>query len=207
MKRQKTASRTRVLDDNEIRAIWKQAEANGTFGAIVRLCLLTAQRSRKVSGMRWADLSDDGGEWTVPKEPREKNTGGTLLLPEAARAIIRERDRLGDNPYVFAGRGMGPFKGYGASKATFDARLPPGTPHWTIHDLRRTARSLMSRAGIDPDIGERVLGHAIGGIRGVYDRHEFFEEKADALRRLAGLIAGIVHPRANVLPMKRRKRH
>ena len=56
-------------------------------------------------------------------------------------------------------------------------------PQWQLHDLRRTARSLMSRAGVRPDIAERVLGHAISGVEGVYDRHPYRDEKADALRR------------------------
>lgn len=207
MKRQKAASRARVLDDDELRAIWKVAETNGTFGAIVRMCLLTAQRSRKVSTMKWADLSDDGREWTVAKEsPREKETGGTLALPEMAVTTIAAQPRLASNGHVFAGRGGGPFTGYSPSKATFDSRLPPGTPKWVVHDLRRTARSLMSRAGVEPDIAERVLGHAIGGIRKVYDRFEFYDEKADALARLAALIDGIVHPRQNVVTMAKRSK-
>ena len=66
---------------------------------------------------------------------------------------------------------------------------------WTVHDLRRTARSLMSRAGVRPDIAERVLGHAIKGVEGVYDRHSYREEKAHALKALAGLIENILRPR------------
>jgi integrase len=73
-----------------------------------------------------------------------------------------------------------------------------------IHDLRRTARSLLSRTGVRPDIAERVLGHAIAGVEGVYDRHSYRDEKADALERLAGLIESIVHPRANVMPLAKR---
>jgi hypothetical protein len=64
----------------------------------------------------------------------------------------------------------------------------------------------MSRAGVRPDIAERVMGHVIRGVAGVYDRHSYREEKADALRRLAVLIDGIVHPRENVTPMRRVKR-
>lgn len=64
----------------------------------------------------------------------------------------------------------------------------------------------MSRAGVLSDHAERVMGHAIGGIEGIYDRHQYATEKADALRRLAGLIDGIVHPRENVTPMRRAKR-
>jgi integrase len=207
MKRQKASAqaRSRILDDAEIRAIWAVAESNGTFGAIIRMCLLTAQRSRKVAGMRWDDVSD--GAWTVPREGREKETGGVLVLPPAARAIIEAQPKLVSNPHVFIGRGKGPYAGFSAAKTTFDSRLPPGTPGWVIHDLRRTARSLMSRAGVRPDIAERVMGHAIAGVEGVYDRHAYEDEKADALVRLATLIDAIVQPRENVLPMeKRRKR-
>ena len=52
----------------------------------------------------------------------------------------------------------------------------------------------MSRAGVRPDIAERTLGHAIKGIEGIYDRHQYRDEKADALRRLAALIDTIVNP-------------
>jgi integrase len=62
--------------------------------------------------------------------------------------------------------------------------------HWTLHDLRHTARSLMSRAGVSADIAERVLGHKIPGVRGVYDRHEYATEKRDALERLASGVFG-----------------
>ena len=65
-------------------------------------------------------------------------------------------------------------------------------PPWVLHDLRRTARSLMSRAGVPADTGERVLGHAIPGVRGVYDRHTYFEEKKCALKQLADLVEDVL---------------
>ena len=75
--------------------------------------------------------------------------------------------------------------------------------HWTIHDLRRTARSLLSRAGVRPDISERVMGHAIVGVEGVYDRHRYDVEKAHALQALADLIDRILNPpAANVVPLR-----
>jgi integrase len=197
-------ARARILDDDEIRRIWTAADTAGSFGAIVKLCLLTAQRSRKVAAMKWVDISPDG-EWTISAESREKNTAGSLILSKAAFDIIRAQPQIGDNPHVFAGRFRnGPFDSFGPAKGKFDAKL--GTmPAWVVHDLRRTARSLMSRAGVRPDIAERVLGHTIAGIEGVYDRHSYRDEKAAALERLAALIDSIVHPRsADVLPMKRK---
>jgi integrase len=197
-------ARARILDDDEILAIWAAANNASAFGAIVRLCLLTAQRSRKVSSMKWADISPDG-VWIIPAAPREKTTAGALMLPKAALDIIRAQPQLGDNPHVFASRYRnGPFDSFGPAMLKFRAKLV-AMPAWTVHDLRRTARSLMSRAGVAPDLAERVLGHAIPGIRGVYDRHSYAAEKADALARLATLIDAIVHGRtADVLPLKRK---
>ena len=204
MKRQQTATRARVLDDVELKEIWQVAESQGgVFSAVLRMCLLTAQRSRKVAAMKWADLED--GVWMVPKEPREKDTGGALALPQMALDIVQTRPRFASNPHVFPARGRsGPFCGFFSSKAAFDAKLADDMKPWTIHDLRRTARSLMSRAGVLSEHAERVMGHAIGGVEGVYDRHSYFDEKADVLARLAALINSIVHPRANVVAMKKR---
>jgi len=199
----KQRSRARILDDDEIRAVWKAAEANGTYGALVRLLLLTAQRHSKVLTMKWADISLDG-VWEIATAAREKGNAGALVLPLLARAIIDAQLRFADNPYVLAGRRTTHIANSGKTKQAFDAKLPADMPPWTIHDLRRTARSLMSRAGVRPDIAERVMGHAIAGIEGVYDRYAYRDEKADALARLAALIDGIVHPRENVVPMKRK---
>jgi integrase len=209
MRRQnpKEHARARILSDDEIRAIWKQAEANGKFGAFVRLALLTAQRRAKVATMKWSDL--DGAEWIIAKEPREKDNAGTLVLPQIALDIINAQPRFVDNPHVFAGRGARPFNGFSKLKKTFDGRLPSGTvAPWAIHDLRRSARSLLSRTDTRPDICERVMGHSVGGaIAQTYDRHSYRDEKRAVLQRLAVLIDGIVNPRDNVLPMaKPRKR-
>jgi len=74
---------------------------------------------------------------------------------------------------------------------------------WTIHDLRRTARSLMSRGGVLPDHAERAIGHAIGGIRKVYDLHEFYDEKRHAFEVLAAQIQTILEPSPqNVIPLR-----
>jgi integrase len=199
----KERTRARILDDREIRTVWTAAETNGTFGALVRLLLSTAQRREKVVSMRWEDIAIDG-VWTIPAEAREKGTPGELVLPEMALDIIRARPHLGDNPHVLAGRGNGHINGYSKAKRALDAKLPD-LPQWQLHDLRRTARSLLSRAGVRSDISERVMGHVQQGVEAVYDRHAYRDEKADALRRLAALIDGIVHPRENVVSIAKKR--
>jgi integrase len=76
---------------------------------------------------------------------------------------------------------------------------------WTLHDLRRTARSLMSRAGISSDHAERALGHVIAGVRGVYDQHKYLEEKKKAFEALESLIGQILDPAPNVEQLSDRR--
>jgi integrase len=210
LRRSSGAKRSRILTDDELRTVWKQAEANGAFGAFIRISLLTGQRRAKIAQMKWDDL--DNGEWVIPKEAREKDNTGALKLPMAARTIIEAQPKLGENPFVFAGRGDKAFNGFSKLKLRFDATLPhddkgkPMVAPWTIHDLRRTFRSLLSRAGVRPDIAERLMGHAIPGIQGTYDRHTYRDEKAHGLKALAALIDAIVNPRDNVLRLSNRSK-
>src|SRR5262249_44928231 len=110
------------------------------------------------------------------------------------------------NPHVFAvGGGKGVFNSFSQRKDELDGKI--SMPPWVIHDLRRTARSLMSRAGVRPDIAERVLGHAIPGVEGVYDRHSYADEKAAALPRLAAWVERILNPpTGNVVSMTKGRR-
>jgi integrase len=202
MHRGAAVKRDRILDDDELRAVWKRADENGAFGALVRLLLLTGQRREKVAAMRWEDL--DGAVWTIPAEDREKGNAGQLVLPDSALAIINAQPRYTSNPFVLAGAGGSHIRSWSRRKLEFDEKLD-GVKPWVLHDLRRTARSLMSRAGVRPDISERVLGHVIRGVEGVYDRHSYTEEKAHALRALASLIDNIINPRAgNVVSLDAR---
>jgi integrase len=178
--------RTRILTDDEIRAVW--TAATGSYGKLVRFLLLTAQRREKVAAMRWSDI--EGNVWTIRTEEREKGNARELVLPDSAVEVIGER---GEN-LVFPGKGGKQIGGWSKHKARLD-RLS-GVRGWVLHDLRRTARSLMSRAVVRPDIAEHVLGHALVGIKRVYDRHQYREEKADALQRLAGLVYLILNPPA-----------
>jgi integrase len=201
MRRTRTEDRERdrILTDDELRAVWQAAEANGTFGALVRVLLLTAQRRGAVVGMKWDDLKDDG-VWEIATEDRMKGTADAVQLPAQALAIIEAQPKFKSNPYVFAAaRGDGPLNGFNKRKSSFDKAC--GVFDWTLHDLRRTARSLMSRAGVTDEHAEHTLGHKLQGVKRVYNRYDFFKEKSDTLAKLATLSESIVHPRENVVPM------
>ena len=202
MKRYSTKdhARSRILDDNEVRKLWAACDTANGYGALVKLLLLTGQRREKVAAMRWQDIGPDG-TWTIPSVAREKNNARELLLPKLALDIINERPRFTSNPYVIAGRAAGPIRSFHGPRDALKTKL--GFDDWRLHDLRRTHRSLLSRAGVRPDIAERVLGHAIKGVEGTYNRHSYREEKAHALKALASLIESIVNPTDNVVAIRK----
>jgi integrase len=189
-------ARDRILSDEELRAVWIQAESNGVFGALVRFILLTASRRNEAAGLPWSEISE--GDWTLPAARNKTKVDLVRPLSQAGLAVLAERPRIG--PYVFSTDGRTSVSGYSKFKRAFDKALP--LPRWTLHDLRRTARSLMSKAGVPSDHAERCLGHVIGGIRGVYDRHEYRDEKARSFEALAAQIERIVSPQPNIVVMK-----
>ena len=121
----------------------------------------------------------------------------TLPLSQAARGVLAAIPRFQNCPYVFTNDGRSPISGFSKSKKAFDQVC--GVKGWRLHDLRRTARSLMSRAGINPDHAERCLGHKIEGVRGTYDRHTYQAEMLRAFEALAQQIDRIVNPTDNVV--------
>ena len=183
--------RKRTLSDDEIQALWLACADMGTYGALLKVLLLTAQRKDKVATMRWGDIRN--GVWTIRSERREKPNAEVLRLPPVVSDIINAQPQIADNPYVFAGRGSGPYNGFSQDKKNLDKKLAD-MPHWINHDLRRTAKTLMVRSGVRPDISERVLGHTMKGVEGTYDRYDYSDEKADALVRLAARVETIINP-------------
>lgn len=144
--------------------------------------------------MSWEEVESD--KWLIPAARYKTNRDHLVPLSSAAQAVLAKVPK--SNNLIFMTTGQRKHSHW--SKLTFDRAC--GVSGWTIHDLRRTARSLMSRAGVNADHAERCLGHVIGGVRGVYDRYEYREEKAGAFEALAAQIERIVNPRANVVLMR-----
>ena len=166
----KERARARILTDDELRAIWKAADAMpGPFGALVQFLLLTAARRAEAAEMTHAEI--EGTDWTLPEARNKVKVDLVRPLSPAAQDVLAKLPRIGKAGFVFTTGGRSGLGGFSKFKRKLDKAA--GVTGWTLHDLRRTARSLMSRAGIPSDHAERCLGHVIGGVRGVYDRHEF----------------------------------
>jgi integrase len=200
----KERARSRTLTDHELRAIWKAAgEAKSSFPALVKFLLLTAARRTEAADMTRKEI--DGADWTLPASRNKTKLDLVRPLSAAAQAVLGSQPEIDGCPYVFTTDGKHALSGFSKFKRDFDKAC--GVTGWTLHDLRRTARSLMSRAGVDADHAERCLGHVIAGVRGTYDKHEYYGEKEKAFEALATLIGRIVNPADNVTPMRRKGQH
>jgi integrase len=104
--------------------------------------------------MRWSAISAEG-VWTIGREPREKGNAGVLQLPRLALNLIERQPRVVGNAFIFAGKHGSP-KSFDHRHKTALEKVS-GTSGWRLHDLRRSARSLMSRAGVANDHAELVL--------------------------------------------------
>jgi integrase len=209
----KERARSRVLSDQEIRDVWRAlntARVPKPYPAMVRTMLLTCQRRDEVSRMAWLEV--DGDIWEIPAARYKTGQPNAVPLTKIVREFIGLKK---SGPFVFTSDGRHPFSGFSKAKAQLDAEIArirkeegrEPMPGWRLHDLRRTGRSLMSRAGVSADIAERVLGHVIGGVRGTYDRHSYLAEKRDALERLDALIERILNPTSRVVRLPRAQRH
>ena len=180
----KEHARERVLTDSELRTLWL---ADGLFGNFTKLALLTGQRREKLLTMRYDDVRN--GVWHISTEAREKGNGEELKLPTLALEILANQKTVCPGPLVFDC----PITSLRNMRLRFNHRHK--MREWSIHDLRRTARTLMAAAGVPDVVAELVLGHVQRGVQAIYNRHAYFEEKAEALEKLAARLTDIVYER------------
>jgi integrase len=163
-------ARDRVLTNAEIGTFWRATDAERKeLGALLKLLLLTGARLNEVTGMRRAELSDDGATWTIPSERAKNRRTRVVPLPPLARELIASVPLAGD--FVFSATGV--LNGWSRLKNRLDAAMQ--IPPWRLHDLRRTAVTGMAELGVRTDVIERVVNHVSGtrgGVAGVYNRSE-----------------------------------
>ena len=197
-------TRERVLTDDELAAVWRAAAAEPPpVGIAARLLMLTGQRRDEVASMRWNELSDDLSTWTIAGA-RTKN-GRPHLVPLASRrksCCGHCRARLMGS--FCRGRGS-PYSGWTKAKKRLDGAA--GVSNWRLHDLRRTLATGLQRLGVRLEVTEAVLNHISGsraGIVGVYQRHNWANEKKAALAGWAEHVMAAVDNRAavsNIIPL------
>ena len=198
----KETSRDRVLTDDELMAVWN-ACSDGTYEAVVRMLVLTGARLNEVARLRWDEIVDSEIQLSGV---RTKNGKPHIIpLSRPALALLEELPR--GSEFCFARPGEHyPTTGWSAAKARIDAKLR-GVAPWRLHDLRRTVATGLQRLGMPVQVTESVLGHAGGsrsGVVGIYQRHDYANEKRAALEAWGAHVTALIEGRApgKVLPLR-----
>lgn len=198
-------SRDRVLSDDELRLVWLGAQALGhPFGTLVQFLIATGQRREEAAGMDWRELDRNAVEWSIPAGRAKNGTAHSIPLSVAATGLLAAR-AVGNEDWpkkglIFTTTGTTPVSGFSRAKARLDetiATLNDGEAlePWRVHDLRRTLATGLQRLGVRFEVTEAVLNHVSGsrsGVAGVYQRHDWKQEKRDALDAWARHVEGVV---------------
>ena len=188
--------RDRVLTDAEIGIIWRHSR-DDDFGRIVRLLLLTACRRDEIGWLRWGEVDLQAARLLLPAERTKPGRALELPLVPTAQAILEAAPKRVGRDFVFGGKGGG-FGAWSWCTLALHGRIAAAEgralPHWTLHDLRRTVRTGMSKLGIKPHVAELVLNHVAhrSGVVGIYDHHDYQPEIADALAKWEAHLLAII---------------
>ncbi len=205
-------SRDRVLSDDELRALWMACDGLGwPFGPMFKTLLLTGQRREEVASMEWREVDTANRLWTLPRDRVKNDKAHDVPLSDQAIAVLESLPRVAGAGLVFTTTGDTPVSGFSRAKATVDEKMLALLRQWAVergedadavtlepwrlHDIRRTVASGMARLGIGIAVIEKILNHTsgtFGGIVGVYQRHEFADEKRRALVAWGSFVASAV---------------
>ena len=203
-------ARDRVLSDAELLLVWRASFGLGSpFGPLVRLLILTGARREEVGGLCWSELSEDAAQWLLPVERNKKKRAHVVPLSSLAMAEIAALKGKGDKwprkGLLFSTTGKTPVSGFSKAKARLDAEIAklndkePLAP-WRLHDLRRTLATGLQRLGVRFEVTEAILNHVSGaksGVAGVYQRHDWADEKRTAIEAWACHVAGLLVEKDN----------
>lgn len=215
--REKT--RDRKLSDEELRLVWKAADAIGyPFGAMVQLLILTLQRRNEVAGIHRDEVNSAERLWVVPAARVKNGEKHEVPLSDAALAILNSCPEIGEGGFYLTRYGAAPASGFSKAKEQIEAKIlkiqkaealkggenPDAVvplESWTFHDLRRSGASGFARiGGVELVVTEKILNHtngALKGVAGIYTRHEYADKKRAALDAWAKHIMALVATTAN----------
>lgn len=218
-------SRDRALKLPELVSLFKVLRANSQIFTrdnylAVALLLALGVRKGELIAAKWSEFDFEKQLWHMPKERSKTGVAITIPLPAPTIDWFQElHARAGGSEFVFPSRRASKRHGHISSdtlnhalaklfgkkvdshKQPYDNLLgQAGIEHFTVHDLRRTCRSLLAELKVLPHIAERCLNHKLRGIEGVYNQHDYLQERKEALNKLAHLLSPIIDNQENVIP-------
>jgi integrase len=187
--------RGRVLNDDELVKVWNAAKRMGwPYGPAFQLLALTGARRDEIGKLRWSEI--DGGEIKLEGSRTKNGEPHVIPISAAARSVLENLPRIHRSDLVFTLSGTVPTSDWSAAKLELDDYAALTIP-WRIHDLRRTAATGLQKLGTPLQVTEAVLGHTAGsrgGIVGIYQRHDYADEKRAALEAWGAHVMALVSP-------------
>lgn len=211
--------RSRALSFDELAQLFEKIRGTPNFGEdnllTIKLLLALCVRKGELFGARWAEFDLDGetqagAVWHLPAS--RTKTGESLDIP-LAPAVVEWfnvlRALAAGSDYVFPKRRRDPRErvphvGIDTLNVALQ-RVKHGLTHFTLHDLRRTARTHLAALGVRREVAERCLGHKLRGVEGTYDRHDYYRERRSALESWTMLLLSIERGERKVAPLRRRQ--
>jgi len=192
----KETARDRVLTPEEIRQFWTgldEAAMQPAYKAALRFALVTGQRIGEVCGIEWAELSDGGTWWTIPVLKSKNSKAHRVPLSKLALEVLETQPGIDDGAIFRGRRGGRAIRPDKVSTALHDNLKELGVAHFTVHDLRRTAATLMASVGIDTLVVAAILNHTPSGVtQTVYERYSRDPEKKAALEKWGRHLQAVV---------------
>ena len=207
-------ARDRALTPAEIHTFFKALEQTATMSTLrlaVKFMLLTLVRKTEFIEAKWDEVNFETAIWTIPKERMKAGRPHNVYLSQQALDIlVAFKTCFSASSYLHPGRYETELP---ISSATLN-RVIDATVKvvhdrgedfdpFTVHDLRRTASTLLHEAGFNSDWIEKCLAHEQRGVRAIYNKAEYAEQRRTMLQAWADMLDAWIKNSASVVPIRR----
>jgi integrase len=200
----KARPRTRALSPVEITAYIQtlyRSNIRRQFKLALHIILLTLVRKSELLFAKWQDVDFDSCEWQIPQENSKTGQSHIVYMSSQVVELFHELKVLaGDSEWVLPSRSSlaQPFAKNSLNQALEGVNFP--IDPFTIHDLRRTGSTRLHEQGFSSDVVEKALNHTIGGVRGVYNRAEYAEQRKEMLQVWADYVGTLATENRSLFP-------
>ncbi|MDG2228555.1 MAG: tyrosine-type recombinase/integrase [Gammaproteobacteria bacterium] len=187
----------RILSDDEIRIFWKEGlnGRNPSTWIGLKLLLVTAQRRGELVNAAWEDISFEERNWHIPQLNSKNKRSHDVPLSSVAISLLEQQKTLvKDSPFAFPSKNdlRKPMKPNSFTRALIRRNKSLGLEPFSVHDLRRTARTGFAKLKVRSDIAEMIINHSRGAMVDIYDRYTYEDEKREALEKWGSYLESLV---------------
>lgn len=198
----KSKSRDRYLSKTEIKEFYTALLNSRIYRPRklgILLSLLTLLRKSELLKTKWEHINFESRIWLIPETKADSKTGNSremvVYMSDQIIEILKELKTIaGNEPYVFVGRRSGTHISHNAfNESQKNALKLTDLADFTIHDLRRTASTHLNEQGFNRDAIEKCLNHSAFGVRAIYNKAEYAEEREKMLQKWSDFVFSVIY--------------